>query len=338
MSVRGSLVSFVVLSLGLTCSAQLSSLPNSSRLGANANTSPSDRTSTITGTIVSNDGAPIADARVTVRDLSGMVIASTYSDSRGAYVMMSVPTGSFELVAEKGITQASDRVMISGGDTQANLRIPIQTSAPDGSSTVSVASYRVPEKARKEFEKAQEAMNKNKFEDARKHDDKALQLYPEYAEALTMRGILEMNDGNAPQATDDFDHAIKADPSYALAYTTLGAVYNRNGQYKEAERLLSRAIALKPDSWQSYFEMAKTLLGQADYKKALEFVSKASAISQEYAPIHLVKAHALLGMKLYQDAVGELELFLNREPAGATADAARKTLSAAKAFATTAQK
>jgi Flp pilus assembly protein TadD len=338
MSVRASFVSAVVLSLGLTCSAQYGPQLNSSRLGIPSNSGMA-REGTVSGSVRSFDDHAVADARVEVRSPSGDVLASAYSDARGMFNIPGLPSGNYEVVAEKGVNEGHDRVQVAGMDTQVTLRIAMQTAAPDGSTSVSVAQFRVPENARKIFLKAENAMKKNKLDDAKKYVAKALETYPEYAQALTMRGILEMNDGLKDQGIADFEHAIKADPSFALAYTTLGAVYNQFGHYADASRTLLRAVALDPKAWQGFYELAKSSLGQGDYKGALGYVSKASEISQEYAPIHLVKAHALLGLKMYQDAVGELELYLSREPAGANSDVARKTLMSAKAFvnSTTAQ-
>lgn len=339
MSVRASFIGLVVLSLGLTCSAQFDPSINSSRSAMLPNSGHHEVLSSVSGSVVALNGKALSDVRVDLRDSNGTTVAYGYTNSAGQFALAEVPTGMYQIVAVKGTNSAEERLTVMAGQTPVMLRLSTgDDTASDGSSTVSVASLRVPDKARKAYEKAQEALNKNKLEDARKYSEKALEAYPQYANALTLRGILEMNDGAVDKAMDDFDHAVKADPSYGLAYTTMGAAYNQQGRYKDAQRVLQRAIAIQPDSWQNYFEMAKSSLGDANYKDALQYVGKASVISQEYPPLHLVKAHALLGLKQYPDAIGELELYLNREPSGAAADAARKVLSNAKAFVTSAQK
>jgi tetratricopeptide (TPR) repeat protein len=118
----------------------------------------------------------------------------------------------------------------------------------------------------------------------------------------------------------------------------MGAALNQTQKYDDATRVLLRAVALQPTAWQAYYELAKASLGKGDYKTALNNVTRACQISQEYAPVHLVKAHALLGMKMYQEAVSELEVYLMREPSGASADSARKTLNKAKSFVSVASK
>jgi Tfp pilus assembly protein PilF len=338
MSVRSMYVAVAVLSLGIACSAQVSSPSNSSRLGPTTNSTSNVLDGAVSGTVRSADDHPMADVRVEVRQAGGEIVVTGYSDSTGAFHINQVPAGSYEVVAVKGINDARERVQVAGMETYVDLRMQIQTSAPDGSSSVSVAQFKVPDRARKIYMKGNEALQKNKLDDAKKYAEKAIEIYPAFAEALTLRGILRMNDGATEAGMGDFDAAIKADPNYALAYTTLGAALNQMQKFEDATKTLLRAVAIQPRSWQAYYELAKASLGQGDYKTALKNVSKACEISQEYAPVHLVKAHALLGLKMYQDAVGELELYLTQEPSGRSADSARKTLSMAKSFVTASSK
>jgi Tfp pilus assembly protein PilF len=339
MSVRASVLTVVVLSLGLTCSSQVALSSNSSRFGATANNGINDITSgRVSGSVRSMDDHAVADARVELRSFNGEIVITGYTDARGTFNIDHVPPGGYEVVAMKGVNQAHERVQVAGMETSVDLRLASQDTVGNGGSSVSVAQFKVPEKARKVFEKGNEALQKNKLEDAKKYAEKALEIYPQFAEALTLRGILEINDGATDAGIADFDAAIKADPSYALAYTTMGAALNKSQRYDDATRSLTRAIALQPTAWQAYYELAKAYLGKGDYKTALRNVSKACEISQEYAPVHLVRAHALLGLKMYQDAVGELELYLTREPSGAAAEHARKTLDMAKSFVNVASK
>jgi tetratricopeptide (TPR) repeat protein len=276
--------------------------------------------------------------KVEVRSDGGDVVLTGYSDARGNFNIEQIPTGGYELVATKGINESRDRIHVAGMETAIVLHLSVQMTAADGSQSISVSQFRVPDKARKLYEKGNEALSKNKLADAKKYAEKALEIHPKFAEALTLRGILEMNDGATDEGLADFDSAIKADPNFALAYTTMGAALNQTQKYDDATRVLLRAVALQPTAWQAYYELAKASLGKGDYKTALNNVTRACQISQEYAPVHLVKAHALLGMKMYQEAVSELEVYLMREPSGASADSARKTLNKAKSFVSVASK
>src|SRR5262249_30307521 len=201
-----------------------------------------------------------------------------------------------------------------------SLTVPNAARTPadtGGSSTVSVAQFQVPKKARELFKKAQAAARKQKPDEESKYLAGALEVYPDFADALTLRGIRKLDNNQLTEATADLEKAIQCDGSYALAYLVLGAAYNMANRFDDALRSSDHGISLMPTAWQGYFEMAKSYIGKADYEKALRQLDKATSLGpRNYAPIHLVRAHALLALKSYSEAMVELQSFLVRAPKG----------------------
>jgi tetratricopeptide (TPR) repeat protein len=247
-----------------------------------------------------------------------------------------LPRGSYEVVATKGIAEAREH--ISSGDAVAPITIRLDTndaasSRAGGNATVSVAEYSVPQKARDALHKAEQALAKRNFEDVAKHLGQALSIYPRYAAALTLRGVLSLDKSQPQAAVEDFDAAIHADSSYPVAYTAMGAALNQLHKFDDALRTCERAVTLAPDSWQTYFEMSKAYVGKAEYPQALERLGRAQQLARtDYAPLHLVRAQILLAMHNYNDAVMELQAFLNLAPSDPNSEAARETLNKVKAF------
>jgi tetratricopeptide (TPR) repeat protein len=295
----------------------------------------------ISGVVVGSDGAPQADVRVEIRsEQTGSTIASGYTNTGGAFEFDGLPLAAYEVVASHGLAESRERLAL--GDIGINLKIRLNTrnadaAQADGNATVSIAEYKVPQKARDAFHKAEAALAKHRDDEVTKQLSKALEIYPEYAAALTLRGVLCLDAQTPQRAIDDFDKAIHSDPSYALAYTGLAAALNRLEKFDDALRSASRATALAPRSWQSYFEMAKSYVGKADYEHALQQLTKAQALTPtEYAPIHLVRAHVMLALKNYSNAVDELQAFLTLAPKDPNSNAARETLDKVRAFTATA--
>jgi predicted Zn-dependent protease len=289
----------------------------------------------VSGSVNTLDGNPLDGARIELRDtLTGNVLGHTYSKKNGSFQLYNIPKGSYEVVATKGVTESRERVDLALGDTSVNLKMsnPVNEIG-NNDATVSVSQYKVPGKARKEFEKAQKAFNEGKMDEAKAHSNKALDTYQYFAEALTLRGIIEVNAKENEQGQADLQKAIQLDPNYGLAYFAMGASLNMAGKFDEAARTLERGVAVKPDGWQGFFELSKATLAKGDFKAALKNATTAEKLSNDaYAPIHVVKAHALMGLQQYQPAVAELEHYLNREPQGSIAASARQTLDQAKAF------
>ena len=146
------------------------------------------------------------------------------------------------MVATSGLQQASERVDASNFSNTVNVRMQGVGKPADGveGNSISIAQYRVPAKAREAYRKAHDAVEKGKMDDAHKHLTKALELCPNYAEALTLRGVLALNQQDSQAAIADLDKAIQADGNYAMAYMVMGSALNMQSKFDEAIRSLQR--------------------------------------------------------------------------------------------------
>src|SRR6266853_2618741 len=289
----------------------------------------------ISGTVQDTMGNPLQDVRVELTDASGTVVNSAYTSSSGRFEFTRVASGTYQVVATSGLQQASERVDASSFSNMVSIRMQGSGKPADGveGNSISIAHYRVPAKAREAYRKAHSALEKGKLDDASKHLAKALEICPNYAEALTLRGILKLNQQDSQAAVADLDSAIKADANYAMAYMVLGSALNMQSKFDEAIRALQRGESLAPHYWQAYFEMGKALIGKADYPAALRQLERAQNLAPaEYPLIYLLQAHALLAMKQYPEAMTALQAYLQKDPKGPNSAEAQKMLQAAQAF------
>jgi uncharacterized protein HemY len=287
------------------------------------------RTCNLSGFVRDSNGKPVKDARIEVQSReNGQIVSSGYANPGGSFQISNLPTGNYELVVTAGLAESRQPLSLEGSDQEVAISLPTHNSGANtgGKDSVSVAQLRVPERARNLFHKAQDAARKQNVADANKYVDEALQVYPYYADAMTMRGILKLDANHYNEASQDLEQAIQFDPNYPLAYIALGASYNLMSHWDDALRVLNRGTTLNPDSWQAYFEMGKSFLGKGDYPAALHQFDKTQQIQPQYALVHLVKAHAMLAMKDYANATTELEAYLKNEPNGSQSAQARETL------------
>jgi predicted Zn-dependent protease len=291
---------------------------------------------TINGTVQDMHNNPLKDVRVELANANGVVVSSAYTNVSGNFEFDHVATGSYTVVATSGLQQASERVEASSWNTMVAVHMQTADRPQDGvnGNAISVAQYKVPGKARDEYRKAHEAMEKEKLEDAGKHLARALEIYPNFADALTLRAVLELNQHNPSLAMTDLDNAVKADANCAMAYMVMGSALNMQSKFDEAIRALERGESLAPGYWQAHFEMGKAYIGKGDYPAALSQLQRAQGMtSQEYPLIYLLEAHALLAMKQYPEAMTALQSYLQKEPAGPNRTEAEKMLEKAQAFA-----
>ncbi|MEO5937193.1 MAG: tetratricopeptide repeat protein [Terriglobales bacterium] len=280
-------------------------------------------------------GQPVVDARVEVRDRqSGPMPKGGYTNASGTVELMGVTYGHYDVVVTKGLLQAAEALEVRAMGVAVNVRLGnAEGSEVGGKTTVSVAQYKVPGKARKELEKARKAMSERKLDEARERVEKALAIYPKFSDALTTRAILRMDKLEFEAASADLDLALEYDSVNAVAYLVYGACLNQQSKFDLAIQTLERGIALDPLAWQGYFEMGKAQVGKKNYPQAIKYLDKAQAVVNfEYPPLHLVKAHALLASKDYALAMAELQIFLDKSPQDPRSEDARKTLEQVRAY------
>jgi tetratricopeptide (TPR) repeat protein len=285
-------------------------------------------TGSISGAVQGPDGSPKAGVHVELQDAdTRATVASTSTQPNGTFELYNIPAGRYQVVAWSGGSQASNLVSVYSSQANVTLRFENPSQPSGNNATVSVAAMLVPSKARSFYQKARAACAKGNFDDAQKHLDRAVQAYPHFAEALTLRGLLQLRTNHIDQGRQDFEQAIQYDPNYGPAYVALAAAYNAQARYDDALRTLEREAAIAPTAWQGYLEMAKASIAKGMYDQGLQFAEKAEQLNgNHFAAIHLLKAYAMIPLKFYSRAKEELQAYLQREPTGGNAEQARQML------------
>lgn len=343
------LASFIIGFALAPCFAQWGSMPPPSvgspqfpgtppQLGPDAR---GRETGSITGSVQTSDGKPVANARIQIISLmKGEQLASQYTSDDGTFTLNNLPSGEYELRAESGVVEVSQRLQVNQGESWVSMRMPTSSTPQAGGSgpTVSVQQLRVPDKAAALLAKAHQAMDKNKLDDAGKLVSRALQAYPHFAQALVLRSVLDMQQKRFDQAVADANSAIQTDPNYGTSYLVMGAALNAQGKYQDALRSLRQAQALLPNAWQGYFESSKALLQLGKFEEALHQAQKAGAVSDanSHPELHLLQGYAYIGLRTYGAALNQFRQYLKQAPAGPYADEARSLLDKVRPLAATA--
>jgi tetratricopeptide (TPR) repeat protein len=169
----------------------------------------------------------------------------------------------------------------------------------------------VPSKAWKAFQKATERFQKSDLAGARLQLDKAIELWPRFAAALTLRGVLKTHSALPHDAVEDFNAALDADRTYGLAYIGLAENHNATGNFDEAMNVLDRGSAYLTQMWQLHYEVSKALFGKKSFSRALQEASRASTmLGHELPGLCFIKAEAYVNLGDARAARTELETYL----------------------------
>ena len=290
---------------------------------------PASPIAALQGKVLNAEGRPVSGVHIELDDAKTAVpVSSTYTQPDGTFELYNIPKGNYEVVAESPDSQVSNPVLLDAPAPTLELQLPGMASTPTPlDATTSVARMLVPASAQRLYDRAFKDFLAGKYDETEKQLDAALQIDQDYADALTLKGVLLVGRANIPEGQQALEHAIKVDPSQSAAYITLAAVYNHEARFDDAMSVSQKGLSLAPRMWQAYMEMAKASIAKSMYQTGLKFVREAERLGgNTYAEVHLVKAYALMPLKLYKDAKYELQACLAHEHHGPVADQAQRIL------------
>ncbi|MHC1584904.1 MAG: tetratricopeptide repeat protein [Candidatus Syntropharchaeia archaeon] len=125
--------------------------------------------------------------------------------------------------------------------------------------------------AAKHLENAIFLAQKKKMEEARKEIEKALEIYPNYAEAYYYLGIGLTEMGLIDEGIKALDRALEIEPEYVEALNRKGIAFQRKGMMKEAIEEYKKALERNPMYAEAHLNLGLTLLECAitEFEKVL---------------------------------------------------------------------
>lgn len=201
-------------------------------------------------------------------------------------------------------------------------------------SAVSVHELQVPYKARNEYQKGLDHLNKQDAAGSVSHFAKAIEKDSNFYEAYYELGVAQVRLGQNDEAMTSFQSAIdRSGGSFALAEFAYGLLLCHKGKALDAERLVRRGLEHDQDSPDGQLALGIVSLylhrpDQAE-KSAQEVLSRNSQAANAY----LILADAHGEKDNYPAEVQDLNAFLRLEPKGSRSDFARKLLVTAQRLA-----
>ena len=239
-------------------------------------------------------------------------------------------------------TAGGDQVDLSGCEVRANLpgfvsdRIQLgQRRALDRpdigaiiikrregvvGSTVSFTALAAPGKARKAFAKAEKELRKEKtnLDKVRKELEKAVQVYPKYATAWHLLGLVRMDHQDQEGARQAFEASIEADENYMRPYLSLVDMEIRAGDWPRISELCGKVVELNPFMVRCrYFHAVASLnLGRMEAAEASAIKVQESRDSRFLSGSHYIRGAVLARKGDFESAAKQFRHFLKIAPEG----------------------
>jgi len=294
-----------------------------------------DRTGSIRVRVTPGD-ARICNIRATVSlvSTSGAHIAEDLTNSVCEVYFVNVAPGSYHVTVSGAGMENSDSGRF---DLDSHRRQDLDTNithtkeADHGAAgpLVAAVDLNIPEGARKEFDKANQFVAKGNWQKAIERLNKAIAIYPDYAEAYNNLGVIYGRLGDRTRNLEALQKAVSLNDHFAPAYLNLARMAIADRDLVQAEALLDKAVAIEPTNSQMLVLLANTELLNHHYDQALANCRKAHSGAQgPHAVAHDVAARVFEYENRPTDAVAELQTFLSEETPGPRAEVARKEMTA----------
>ena len=239
-------------------------------------------------------------------------------DINGKFVFKKVPEGLYKLMVGGPRREQQRTIEVRPAFADARGRIDIKIELKDGPAPndrfkVGVAGLAVSPKAVDELHRANDA--RGDVEKARQHLQKAIEISPNFEEALNNLGTYYYRDGRFDTAANLFQRALKANPNSFSAQVNLGGALISLGDYSHSLDENLKAVAMRPDDALAQAQTGESFFYLMRYGEALTHLQKAkhlAPVSFALPGIFIGQIHAIQGDT--SGAIVEYREFLKIHP------------------------
>lgn len=284
-----------------------------------------------------DDNSPInSRIQVNLTNQSGVPVAQGYTDTDGRISFYVAGQGTY-LVRASGPEVAEDNSEMVQVDPMDRMRAvflrvkhpsgAVSAATSSGGQLTSAAELRIPQNARKSFDKGVAAWQKQDYQKAVDEFEKAVAAYPEYDMAYNNLGVMYLELNQPEKATTAFEHAVQLNDKNADADRNLARLMLRQKQYSQVEDLLKKALVVRAPDAATLTMLCVAEMQDGHVDDALKDAQKVHALPHEgYAVAHFVAGAALEEKHQNPEARAEYEMYLKENPNGSDVEQVKSAL------------
>jgi tetratricopeptide (TPR) repeat protein len=257
--------------------------------------------------------------RAQIESIDRRFIESTDIGFDGKFAFKKIPEGLYKLTLigdERRQEQRTIEVRPAFADGRGRVVIKIELAAvriPRDEFKVGVAALAISPKAMDELRRAYDA--RGDVEKARAHLQKAIDISPNFDEALNNLGTIYYHEKQFAKAAELFERALRANPNSFPAQVNLGGALISLGNYEWALAENLKAITMRPADSLAQSQTGEAFFHLHRYDEALAHLEAAKRIdpaSFTLPGLFIAEIHALKGD--VPGAIGEYQEFLKTHP------------------------
>lgn len=285
--------------------------------------------------VYSNDRSAGLHLRARLMNSGGMPVAENFTNDQGVVEFTGVPIGNYHIIVTgEGIQQTdSGEFEIDRRKASQDLFITVRSASSNanqfirGSPSIAVVDLNVPAGAQKEFDQANKAMASQEWAKAIQRLKRAISIYPQYAPAYNNMGVAYGRLNQSGEERAALEKAISLNDHLVPAFVNLAKMSLREHDSGRAETLLENALRAEPTNAETLSLLAEAQFLNNHYGAAIATARTVHSLPHPaFALVHYIAADALFRLNRPQDALSELQIFLNEEPQGSRADHVREVI------------
>ena len=286
----------------------------------------------ISGFIRTADGRPLSGATIMLQSVAGEVLQQISPEGNGRFNFPSLEGGIYYVeVTAQGYQPRRERADLISS-RRITLQFTLMPQPQDAraehppNAVINQRLLRIPEPARKEFEKGQQLLNQKKPADSMACFKKAIEKHAEFPEAYLLLGTAHMDLQQWKDAKESVGKALELDPKLPGAHFAMGTTLAQLGEMPAAEKAFQAGLADEPQSIIGHWELARLYWTLKRIPEAEQHTRKTLELAPRLAQAHLLMGNVFIAKKDLPAALQEFKAYLAIEPEGALAEQAKQAI------------
>lgn len=275
------------------------------------------------GVVTDTDGNPIEKVKVTiVSQRTSSIHFDLMTDKQGRFRQAGLHPGYYQVSFKKdGFMPAASEVRV-GVAGEEKLAVTLQAAEQVLQKSLSEADNL--------FLRGNKLFADKKYQEAAGAYEKAVALSATHWGYHLNLGLAYKRLDRCDDALAAFRKALELNPQSYSANKELGEMLAIGGDFVAAKPYYEKAVELSPDDPDAHYNLGVCLINTGESEKALDHFLKTVALDPKYADAFYQAGTAAIGLNRIDDAVANLEKFLEVAPHDAKAGIARQLLQALK--------
>jgi tetratricopeptide (TPR) repeat protein len=287
-----------------------------------------DRPLTLLVSVRETSGIPLsvpAIARLSALAGGQNLVAAVRENSTATFP--NVRSGEYEVEVEApGYQATTERVSVTGASTYTAYIYLAPIGATVDQNKPASGTVMTPDLQR-EVDRSFVALNQKKYDEARKHLEKAHKMAPANPDILYLIGLIDYTEKNVPAARKQFESVLATHPAHQRSLVMLGQMELDANENQEASLTLQKATDTGTVNWQAHYLLAIAYARIGELKKSRIECQRTSELNKDKKPamdLLVAKIDLMEGKNL--DAREAFEAFLRNYPQDSGGAEAKKYL------------